>query len=244
MSSTDFLSWDRLVLEGETLYDYMIHNYDKMFDGERTIKHFGISKDSFELDDCVDEIKEKHHTDIQNKLIPWIKKEIEDNNLFQNKNWNTFRDLHSVLHMFLGYRKMFQYKQYVFQLSLDNDCGYDYGDDICKYCSNEEDSARFFLVLFGWKDEKYQNLQPDNRFSISEDNLMPESYWMCEINWIREKQKQVAQNLAHQQRIIELQNLKETRREEERLLRIPLTILDDNAIPESNWMSEIIWVDE
>lgn len=243
MSNTDFLSWDRLVLEGEALYEYMIHNYDKMFDSETSIKHFGINKDSFGLYDCVREIKDKYHTDIQRELIPWIKKEIEDNDLFQNKNWNTFRDHYSILDMFLGYRKMFQYKQYVFQLSIDKYCGYDHRDDICKYCddeeyNSEEDIARFFLVLYGWKDEKFQNLQPYNDFSISDDNLMPESFWMCEINWIREQQKQVAENLAYEERIRQVKIRRELSHH-----NLPI-ILDDNAIPESNWMNEIIWLDK
>ena len=194
MSGTDFLSWDRLVLEGETLYTYMINNYDKMFDGEKTIKHFGIAIGSIGFGDYVNEIKEKYHTDIQNELIPWIKKEIESNNLFQNKNWNTFRDPDILVWMFLGYRKMFQYKQYIFQLSLDASCGYEFADVFCKYCSNKEynsgeDTARFLLVFYGWKDEKYENLQPEDFLTISDDYLMPESFWMREINWIRKQQE-------------------------------------------------------
>ena len=243
MSSTDFLSWDRLVLEGETLYTYMINNYDKMFDGEKTIKHFGIEIGSLGLQDYVDEILENYYTGIQEELIVWLKKEKDDNRLFENKNWNTFRDPDILLWMFLGYRKMFQYKHYIFQISLNTRCGYVLDDD-CKYCTGKEHHSCFGLVLYGWKDEKYENLQPNNRIAILDDYLMPEPVWMYEINWIREQQEDELRNLAHQQRIIELQSLKEIKREEERLLRIPLTILDDNAIPESDWMNEITWVDK
>jgi hypothetical protein len=148
--------WEKLVKEGEVLFDYMIHNFETMFDGEFKIKHFDIEIGFIGLTSYAEEIKEMYNDDIQKELIQWIKNEKRENALFQNHNWKPFRDPDLLLYMFLGYKKLFQYKEYVFQLSIITDCDL----EICDYCKIKENSIHFCLTLYGWKDGSSAVLQP------------------------------------------------------------------------------------
>jgi hypothetical protein len=76
--------------------------------------------------------------------------------------------------MVLGYRKMFQYKQYYFQLAIDARCGICIN---CNYCKKEEYNKHFILALYGWKDDDHDKLQPDDAIVIPNDNIMPDYYW-------------------------------------------------------------------
>jgi hypothetical protein len=33
------------------------------------------------------------------------------------------------------------------------------------------------LILYGWKDENCDKLQPDERFTIVSNNIIPDHYW-------------------------------------------------------------------
>lgn len=154
----------------------MIHNFNEMFDGESKIKHFDIGISTIGLDCYADDIKEKYNDEIQKELILWIKKEVDANKLFQEKNWKPFRDPWLLTDMFLGYKKMFRYDKYYLQLSLLIDCELDY--DICTYCNTDGDRTHFALTLHGWKDDEDVKLQPYNYYNILDDNLVPESVWM------------------------------------------------------------------
>ena len=106
-----------LVKKGEELFQYMIHNYDTMFDGDY-IKHFDVWYTSHMMEGYYDEaIKECGKNNIKAELIPWIRKEFETNNLFNSENWRPERD-YDYCDMYLGYRKLFVYKQYYFQLQI------------------------------------------------------------------------------------------------------------------------------
>jgi hypothetical protein len=164
--------WNRFVEEGKELFDYLIHNYKIMIDGN-TIKHFNIREGMCWLNEYVREINIIHKNDIQYHLIPWITKEIESGNIFKHEHWKPFPDDYAVTDMFFGYKKLFKYNQYWFQLALEWGCQ----NDNCMYCKNGDYYPNFCLAFYGWKDELYKNLQPHNVFAVSEDAIMPESYW-------------------------------------------------------------------
>ena len=170
-------SWEEFVKEGHILFQYMIHNFASMFDGGSKIKHFETDSGIYGLSDWIRELIETYNDDIQRELIPWINMELEQNNLFQETNWMPFRDQESLVHMTLGYRKLFRYKQYILQLSLVSKCAY---DDVCEYCKQEENQIHFGVLFYGWKDACSDKLQPCNVFLIPDNNIMPESFWRCD----------------------------------------------------------------
>jgi len=151
----------------------MIHNFKNMFDGD-LIKHFNIRNGIYHLNNEPNEIKDKYSNDLQKELIIWINKEFEANELFKSNNWKPFRDQDILTYMFFGYRKMFQFKQYYFQLTLDTNCD---TYESCEYCKNKTNLIHFKLALWGWKEDGKENLQPDNIISILSDNIMPDHYW-------------------------------------------------------------------
>jgi hypothetical protein len=199
MDKNTIFCWDRFINEGDILFNYMIHNFDKMFDGKLIIKHFDIESGFFGLFDYIDDIKEQYNDNIQQELIHWIQKEFNNKELFQETNWRPFRDQDILTCMFLGYRRMFQYKHYIFQLILNSSCE---NCDVCNYCKNNEDctlsepsserempsgersspeGTHFGLSFYGWKDKDYMKLQPYNNMSLSDDNVIPEQFWLYNL---------------------------------------------------------------
>ncbi len=169
--------WERFLKEGDILFNYMINNFEDMFDGD-TIKHFDIRYGVYEVIDFIKEMaqidKIKWCNEIQNELIKWIRNEYNNNRLLNKNNWKPCRDVYHIVNMYLGYNKLFQYKQYYFQLAVDSDL-LDCMED-CKYCNNNESTIHFELALYGWKDYNSSILQPDNIIILS-DNMMPYEYW-------------------------------------------------------------------
>jgi hypothetical protein len=166
--------WKSHVEEGKKLYDYLITNFHDMFDGD-IIKHFNFRYVSPLNIPYINEIKDKYLNIIQPELIFWIKNEFNDNCIFDNNNWKPFRDRYEIDLMYLGYKKLFQYKQYYFQLAIESDILDDRVD--CKYCKKGDSLIHFELALYGWKDEKNDKIQPYNEFIINLDCMMPEKDW-------------------------------------------------------------------
>ena len=172
------ITWNRLKREGETLYDYLIHNYDKLFDGDN-IKHCYIRDGIYCNIADTDEIYEKYGQDIQLELLPWIQNEFNENRIFDKTLWKPFRDSYTLYHMYLGYRKLFRYKHYIFQLSMESECS----DFDCKYCIDYIDNIEpvitphFCLALYGWKEENSDMLQPYKMTIIPIDNMMLDKHW-------------------------------------------------------------------
>lgn len=155
----DIDTWKRFVKEGDILYNYMMLNFNHMV-REESITHFDIVYGRYCVMDDTDEIKNKYISEIQKKLILWIHNQGKD--LFDYNNWIPFRDEYVLTTMFLGYRKMFIYKKYVFQLSLVTKCK----------------SIHFVASLYGWLENNI--LQPDDFFTLPEDNIIPEKIWYSE----------------------------------------------------------------
>jgi hypothetical protein len=72
--------------------------------------------------------------------------------------------------MYLGYRKLFRYRHYIFQLSMES-----------KYSkSNYIESViipHFCLALYGWKEDNSDMLQPYGDTIIPIDNIMSQEHW-------------------------------------------------------------------
>ena len=172
--------WDRFLLEGDSLYNYMIKNFEKMFDGN-IIKHFCINDGIYRHIKDTDKMNNEMSDEIEKELVPWIKKELKEGRLFNKTLWKPFRNNNTLTTMYYGYRKLFNYKQYIFQLSLEEYCEL----DECLYCNPyninksicSENSQHFCLALYGWKDEGINMLQPYNQVIIPNNDLMKDIHW-------------------------------------------------------------------
>jgi hypothetical protein len=173
MSNTNSPCWSRFLIEGDELFNYMLNNFENMFDGNLKIKHFDI-RDEAIYDIGSEEIMQKYDEEIQKDLIQWIKNELTEKRLFEKNNWKPFRDKYLLTYMYLGYRKLFQFKKYYLQLGLEAAC---VESETCKYCEKNENQKHFQLILYGWKDENCDKLQPDERFTIVSNNIIPDHYW-------------------------------------------------------------------
>lgn len=175
MNKNCISNWKEIAKEGEELFEYLLSKYEIMLDGDDKVKHFDIGSEWGMLTDKADEFKETYSDDIQRELVPWIRDEIHKGGLFKLENWRPFRDHYTLFDMFLGYRKLFQYKEYLFQLSLLSACENDIS--ICKYCEKGDYGRHFGVVLYGWRDVNRVKLQPVDFITVLDDNIIPESYW-------------------------------------------------------------------
>jgi hypothetical protein len=179
MDKNGMYNWKSVAKEGNELFEYLIQNYYNMLDGEDKIKHFDVGFGWYWLIGDAFKIKMKDSDEIQHELIPWIKREFNEGELFKKKNWKPFRNQDTIIYMFLGYKRLFQFKHYYFQLTLSSDCENDTIN--CKYCQKEDYGNHFGVALYGWKDINYDKLQPVNVLHILEDNMIPESHWAKKI---------------------------------------------------------------
>ena len=164
--------WTGFVKEGEDLYNYMINSYYDMFDGV-SIKHFNIKYVSQDAMYYVDDIKTKYAKEIECSVIPWIHEEYKCGQLLLKNNWKIFRDRDLFDTMYLGYHKLFTYQHYYFQLALNSYCNCnDYPT-----CHGYDNSRHFELELYGWNDDKFNKIQPENKFIVLSDGLMPIDDW-------------------------------------------------------------------
>ena len=108
-----------------------------------------------------------YNDDIQKELIQWIQKEVEEQRFFQKENWKPFHDPFHIHLMYLGYRKIFQYKNFYFQLAMEFEC---YVEN-CKYCEDKESYYRFSLMFYETK--KPELIEANNY-------MMPQSDWSRE----------------------------------------------------------------
>lgn len=162
------------IKEGEDLYSYLFNNYHNMIDGN-VIKHFNIGYVSSCVMGYNHDIKDTYKNELEQELLPWIKIEYEEDRLLQKSNWRPFNDRFNAHYMYLGYNKLFRYKQYYFQLTINTALCESCED--CKYCNNESTRTHFELALYGWVDEKFKKLQPDDKYIVLSDDMMPLKDW-------------------------------------------------------------------
>ncbi len=168
--------WKKFLEEGDELYTFMVNNFENMFDGESIIKHFDIRDYYFgNMNSDVISLDDEYYTNIQKELSIWIKKEQQEGRLFDKTLWKPFRDF-NLINMYNGYRILFQYKHYYFQLGMETLCMI----KDCPYCDPEEDettSKHFVLEIYGWE-EKEGVPEYQYKCDIPEDNIIQERYWV------------------------------------------------------------------
>ncbi len=175
-----FGDWDKFLLEGDILFKYMLRDFKSMINGH-VIKDFEIEDSINRISIDIDVNNEFYKNDIQTLLISWIQKEYESGRFFEKKLWRPVRDWQCLSFYGLGYKILFQYKNYYFQLCIDS---YEF---IKQYefdnkGINETNSVYFSLAFFGWKNEESDRLQPGNKYCIPPDNAMPDVFWNKEYN--------------------------------------------------------------
>ena len=176
MDALRYPGYERFLEEGETYFNYLLDHYDKMINEEKKIlTHFTIRDGIPWITEHVEKVKNTYISDIKNKLIPWIINEHKSKDLFIKTNWKPFRDQYIMTTMFFGYKKMFNYNEYWFQLAIDWMC-----DNQCICDETENMHPHFVLALYGWDDRTNEQLQPNNVFSIPVDNKIPDDYWFLE----------------------------------------------------------------
>ena len=166
--------WDEFLKEGEILYNYMINNFENMFD-KSIIKHFDIIDEYYGNINYGEKVYNIYAEDIQKELIHWIKKEKQSGKLFDSTFWKPIRD-YNLVDMYYGYKKLFQFEHYYFQLAMESYC--ELID--CKYCNDKDDiTPHFCLSIYGWKEDNYNKLKPWN-VNIPVNNIVSDIYWNSE----------------------------------------------------------------
>jgi hypothetical protein len=170
---------ERFVTQKKPIYyNYMITNIVSMFKKTKYIKHFHIRPGLFGLWVDAEELNETYGKDIQSDCIMWIKNELTEDRLFNLNNWTPYQDPDDYTELFLGYRKMYQYKQYFFQLVLDENCSECKDCDDCKYNNY---TIHFELAYYGWKDNQITTLQPLQYFIVPFDNMIPDQCYKIQM---------------------------------------------------------------
>jgi hypothetical protein len=167
--------WKGHLEKGYKLFEYMIEHFKDMFISENIIKEFDIRPGLYGYGINEEEIMEMYGDDIQNQLLSWIQTEVEGKRFFDRVLWKSFRDQCTIRASYLGYKKMFQYNSFFFQIIIDDCCGRcDYFKDniICK----KDNCVHFELALYAWKTEG-NHIEPDF-FNLKESDMMyPEKLW-------------------------------------------------------------------
>lgn len=174
----DPMFWKRFLQEGEHHFMYMTHNYESMLDKESRIPHFTIRPDinCERYDTC--EIKKIYDDELQKELIGWLKNEMKEMRLLDTTNWKPFRDTIHLMYFYLGYRKLFSFKEYYFQIGIDK-CY----EDVCNDCKinnmgNSNSDIHFELSVFGIKNKFNNSIYTyiDKTIDLPDDNI-PDFYW-------------------------------------------------------------------
>ena len=66
-------------------------------------------------------IHEQYGNDIHHAIVPWIHEEYTSGRLMNKENWKPFHDPDNYNDIYYGYRILFPFNKYLFQLALDHD---------------------------------------------------------------------------------------------------------------------------
>lgn len=171
VKETEPFKWSEFLIVGDKLFNYMIHNYNIMINNNK-LRHFEIidyrdKVDKFDMK-ILDDLNDNYLKSIEDLLIPWIETQHKTGQLFEKSNWKPFRDQEDRLSCVLGYKILFQYNKYYFQLVIN--LAYVSPKELIMY-------GYFQLSLIGWKENDKEKLQPDNHVTIQSNNSMPDWYW-------------------------------------------------------------------
>jgi len=129
---------------GEELYDYMIHHYTEMVDVERKqINNFILWYTTIDTMYKYIPISAVYEQEIEQILIPWLQAENQSGRLFERSHWKAFRDPYDFNDIHMGYRYLFPFREYIFQLHLCLD-----GQSVGTDCPTHSNRASFHLGLY------------------------------------------------------------------------------------------------
>jgi hypothetical protein len=181
--------WINYIETGDKLFQYMVNNFETFFADESTVKSFGLRNG----DNCISSLEyeelnailQKDGDGMQKELIPWIRKELDDGHLFKRENWNPFREYEPCGcpgDTYFGYRRMFLYKEYYCQLSIETICWiWRITEECdCEACKENTYIKHFELSIWGWNNEKFQNSREINKFATFPDDIIPDREWNIE----------------------------------------------------------------
>jgi hypothetical protein len=157
----EWSDWNSIVLKCDKLYEYMIENVNSMINKDILNSNFYIREGFHSLDGYADELYELYEKDIQQELISWILKELSGELFFRRDLWKPFREVNSTRWAYLGYKKMFQYKNNICQLIVDNNGSCIHFELVLYVCMDDEDGSRE-LKYYG---------------TILPDMMMPDKLW-------------------------------------------------------------------
>lgn len=147
---------DRLIIDAEELYDYLLNRIHTMFYPDKTLIFVNLCGFTYATDEYIDSILNHDKDAIRLAFGTWLQQEIESNTLFDRELWQIFRKLENYAEIYICYRKLFIFKNYYFHVTYD--------------------FYFFGLHLYGWQGDS-NTLQPDNRIPIPFDNNIPEHVW-------------------------------------------------------------------
>ena len=197
--------WDRFLVEGKELFDYMTNHYEAMLT-EDSIPHLIVRPGYYpnDIEDMQTEFESLYWDEMESELLKWIGAERAEGRLLEESAWKPFRDLHHHMCMTMGYRKMFRFGKYCFLLALEEDC-----EMGCRTCLREEEGEgdccryshrgprqalslaqspspqplvgrrgpiHFLLLFYGFIDSE-GIIQPFGKYTIKGDNMLPEGFW-------------------------------------------------------------------
>ena len=164
-------SWEELLGESDQLFDYLCHHFHDLFDEKNNIKHFDMRPSSAIMMGYYEEVNEQYGSDVHDAIIPWIHEEYRNGRLTCKEYWKIYRVPYQYNSIYYGYRKLFLFDKYYFQLTLANDKNMIDGIFTHYVC--------FEVALYGWKNDNVElTSQPYNTVSILDDMMIPIKDWM------------------------------------------------------------------
>jgi hypothetical protein len=164
--------WTKHIKPSDYLFHYLHEHYHDLFDEENRIKHFDMRPASASMLGHYETIQELYGNDIHNAIVPWIHNEYLSGRLMNKDNWKPFHDPDCYSAIYNGYRILFSFNNYLFQLAMDND-----GD-----CINNEFTywTSFQVALYGWKQEDVDEIvRPSiGVVDVSDDMTIPQHDWV------------------------------------------------------------------
>ena len=155
--------WERFEQEADQAYSYLVANVDHMIKGKRVL-HFSIQPSwNGSTIRYYEQIKQAHQKELEGLVILWVRQERDAGRLFIRENWKTYRHTLDHTASFIGYRGLFCFKEYVFQLSVDL---YDWDDDCidCLLTEPSEDIPHFEAMVYGRKGEVEEGWISDEKW--------------------------------------------------------------------------------
>lgn len=161
---------------------YMTDHLSQMV-GDTTIPHFYIRSDESCDPLNLQELNQRIRDKIQQELIPWIHNEHSAGRLFDPTLWKPFSDAHTYVDMYMGYRPLFRYAHYMFQLAIENGCSPHIDCEDCDAMETEHNVIHFDVQFVGWIRDDHERTHLVHPFHTIPP-LLPGD-WMSDTTWKR-----------------------------------------------------------